>query len=150
SELLNFLAVSESTPGPIAVNMATFIGSSQGGIFGALVATVGVVLPAFLIMLCIVAFVRGFLQAKLVQAAMSGIRPAVIGLILSTAAILFLSAVLGVGKITDGFSVNWMGFIILAVVVAVAETYQHFRKKKISPILLILLSAVLGGILYSF
>ena len=84
-ELLNMIAVSESTPGPIAVNMATFVGSSQGGVLGALVATLGVVLPSFLIILIIAALIRNLLQYQGVQAFLRGIRPCVVGLILSTA-----------------------------------------------------------------
>ena len=84
-ELLNMIAVSESTPGPIAVNMATFVGSSQGGILGSLVATLGVVLPSFIIILIISAFVRNFLSFKGVKAFLSGVRPCIVALILGTA-----------------------------------------------------------------
>ena len=66
-ELLNMLAVSESTPGPIAVNMATFVGSTQGGILGSIAATLGVVLPSFIIILIISAFIRNFLKYRGVQ-----------------------------------------------------------------------------------
>ena len=64
SELLNFIAVAESTPGPIAVNMATFVGSSQGGFFGALIATLGVVLPSFIIISLIASVLTHFLKYK--------------------------------------------------------------------------------------
>lgn len=149
-QLLNFIAVSESTPGPIAINMATFIGSSQGGILGSLAATLGVVLPSFLIILIIVSLIRNLLKYAPVQAALTGIRPAVVGLILSTAAIMFLSTLLGITTRNGGFALNLRGFVILAVIVGIAAAYRHFRKKAASPILLIILSAILGGILYSF
>ena len=84
-EFLSFIAVSESTPGPLAVNMATFIGSSQGGLPGALCATLGVVLPSFCIILLIAALMRNLLKYAGVNAALGGIRPAVVGLILGTA-----------------------------------------------------------------
>ena len=72
-EFLNLIAVSESTPGPIAVNTATFVGSTQGGFFGALAATLGVVLPSFVIILVIAALIRNFLQYAGVQAFLSGV-----------------------------------------------------------------------------
>ena len=149
SRLMDFIAVSESTPGPIAINMATFIGASQGGLFGAFCATLGVVLPAFLIMLVIAALVRNLMKYEAVQAALAGIRPCVVGLILSTAVILGLSSLIGFRQFGGGVAVDGIGLAILAVIVAVAETFRRFRKRPLSPILLILLSALLGGVLYS-
>jgi len=92
-ELLNFIAVAESTPGPIAVNMATFVGSSQGGILGAFLATLGVVLPSFIIILMIVMFLEHILKYAGVKAVLHGIRPAIVGLILATAVIMFSSLI---------------------------------------------------------
>ena len=94
-EFLNMIAVSESTPGPIAVNMATFVGSTQGGVLGSALATLGVVLPAFIIMLIIASLIRNLLKYKGVQATLGGIRPAVVGLIIATASTMILSSVLG-------------------------------------------------------
>ena len=85
SEFLSFIAVSESTPGPLAVNMATFVGSSQGGFWGALVATPGVVLPSFLLLLLIAAVLRNLMKYRGVEAFLSGVRPCVVALILATA-----------------------------------------------------------------
>ena len=68
AELLDFIAVAESTPGPVAINMATFIGASQGGFFGAVLATLGVVLPSFIIILIIAAVVKGLMQFAGVKA----------------------------------------------------------------------------------
>ena len=85
SEFLSFIAVSESTPGPLAVNMATFVGSSQGGFWGALVATLGVVLPSFLLLLLIAAVLRNLMKYRGVEAFLSGVRPCVVALILATA-----------------------------------------------------------------
>ena len=78
SEFLSFIAVSESTPGPLAVNMATFVGSSQGGFWGALVATLGVVLPSFLLLLLIAAVLRNLMKYRGVEAFLSGVRPCVV------------------------------------------------------------------------
>ena len=91
SEFINFIAVSESTPGPLAVNMATFIGSSQGGVLGSLLATLGVVLPSFVIILLIAAVLSNLLKYAGVQAFLSGVRPCVVALILATALTMGLS-----------------------------------------------------------
>ena len=85
SEFMNFIAVSESTPGPLAINMATFIGSTQGGILGSLFATTGVVLPSFIIILSISAVLKNLLKYSAVNAFLSGVRPCVVGMVLATA-----------------------------------------------------------------
>ena len=97
SEFLDFIAVSESTPGSLAVNMATFIGSSQAGVLGSLLATLGVVLPSFLAILLIAAVIRNLLKYGPVQAFLAGVRPCVVGMILSTAATMGLTTLLATG-----------------------------------------------------
>lgn len=91
SDFLSFIAVSESTPGPLAVNMATFIGSSQGGIGGALAATAGVVLPSFIVIIIIAALINNLLKFAGVRAFLSGVRPCITALIIGTAITMFLS-----------------------------------------------------------
>ena len=153
-EFLNMIAVSESTPGPIAVNMATFVGSTQGGILGSALATLGVVLPAFIIMLLIASLIRNLLKYKGVQATLGGIRPAVVGLIIATASTMILGSVLGLSSIESGFTLAIpeliKNVVIFAAVVGVAAVYKKLKKKKISPILLIVISGVLGLALFSF
>ena len=78
---VNFIGIAESTPGPIAINMATFVGSSQGGILGAFLATLGVVLPSFVIILLIASVFTKLLKYAGVKAVLGGIRPAIIALI---------------------------------------------------------------------
>ena len=148
-ELLNMIAVAESTPGPIAVNMATFVGSTQGGILGSLVATLGVVLPSFIIILLISVLIRGFLKYKGVQAFLGGIRPCVVALILATAITMLLSTLLGITTISGGFDIDVKGIIILAILVSIALVFKKIKKKKPSPILMILISAGLGMLFYS-
>lgn len=149
-ELLNMIAVSESTPGPIAVNMATFVGSTQAGILGSAVATLGVVLPSFLIILLIAAVIRNFLNYKAVQAFLGGVRPCVVALILATAATMLSSTLLGFSTVREArIAVDVKGLIILAILVAVAFAVKKLRGKKPSPILMILLAAGLGMLLYS-
>ena len=104
-EILNMVAVSESTPGPIAVNMATFVGSTQGGVFGALAATLGVVLPSFIVILLIAAFIRNFLKYKGVQAFLGGVRPCIVALILATAITMSLSTLLDFTTLTGAMEI---------------------------------------------
>jgi len=148
-ELLNMIAVSESTPGPIAVNMATFVGSTQGGILGSFLATLGVVLPSFLIILLIASLIRNFLKYKGVQAFLGGIRPCVVGLILATAITMLMSTMFRFKSIGDTIAPDMNGLVIFAVIVAVAQVVKKIQKKPISPILLILISAGLGMVMYS-
>ena len=148
-ELLNLIAVAESTPGPIAVNMATFVGSTQGGILGSFVATLGVVLPSFIIILIISALIHNFLKYKSVQAFLGGVRPCVVALIIATAVTMALSTLFGFTTISGGFAPDLRGIIILAILVAIALLFKKLKKKKPSPILMILISAGLGMILYS-
>ena len=148
-EFLDVAAIAESTPGPIAVNLATFVGSTQGGVLGSLVATLGVVLPSFIIILIISALIRSFLKYNGVKAFLGGVRPCVVALILATAITMFFSTLFGFTTIQDGFAPDSKGLIILAILVTVAFAFKKIRKKKPSPILMILLSAGLGMVLYS-
>ena len=148
AEFLSFIAVSESTPGPLAVNMATFIGASQDGVLGALCATLGVVLPSFFIILLIAALIHDLLKYAGVEAFLSGVRPCVVALILSTALTMGLSTLLGISTVAETPSPAWRGIGILAILVGVRLIWQKARGKAPSPIGMILLSAVLGALLY--
>lgn len=148
-ELLNMIAVSESTPGPIAVNMATFVGSNEAGILGSALATLGVVLPSFIIILIISALLKNFLKYNGVKAFLEGVRPTVVSLISGTAITLFLSVLLGIGSGDFTLNLDVKGIIIFALVVAIAAIFKKIKGKKPSPILMIAISAGLGMILYS-
>ena len=149
-ELLNMIAVAESTPGPIAVNMATFVGSSQGGLLGAIVATAGVVLPSFIIILLISAVLKNLLKFAGVRAGLDGVRPVVVGLIIATGFTMLLNVILGVSAISDEVVFDYKALIIFLGVTAIYLLYYFIRKKKFSPILLIVISGIAGVILYSF
>lgn len=148
-ELLNMIAVAESTPGPIAVNMATFVGSAQGGFLGALLATIGVVLPSFIIILIIAALIRNLLKYTGVKAFLGGIRPCVVGLILATAITMFMSTAIGFRNIDDALAIDYKGIMIFAILIAISAVAKRLFKKKPSPILMILISAGLGMLVYS-
>ena len=148
-ELLNMIAIAESTPGPIAVNMATFVGSSQAGFFGALLATLGVVLPSFIIILLVASVMKGALKRSGVQAALSGIRPCVISLIFGVGITMGLKLLFGITDVYNGASVDLRAIIIFAILITIALAYKKILKKRPSPILMILISAVLGMTIYS-
>ncbi|MGN0765641.1 MAG: chromate transporter [Christensenellales bacterium] len=147
-EILNFIAVSESTPGPIAINMATFVGSSQAGLLGSFLATLGVVLPSFVIILLVAAVMRNVLKYAGVNRTVKSVQPAIVAMILSTALTMFLSNVFNLSNVYSAFEFDWKSLVIFAVVATVAVVYKKLRKKNISAILLIVLSAILGMLFF--
>lgn len=149
-EFINFVAVSESTPGPLAVNMATFVGASQGGIPGALLATAGVVLPSFIIILIIAALIKNLLRYAGVKAFLSGVRPCVVALVLATAATMALSLFFSLKTLGGPVSADWRALLIFAVLAVFSFVLKLAKKKSPSPILMIVLSAGLGIVFYGF
>lgn len=143
-QFLNFIAVSESTPGPLAVNMATFIGASQAGFLGALTATLGVVLPSFIIILIIAALINNILKYAGVRSVLNGIQPTIIGLIIATAITMFMTTVFGFTSVGDGIAFDWKSLVMFAIIAAIALGWRVWRKKSFSPILLIIISGGLG------
>lgn len=149
-EILNFIGVETVIPGPIAVNMATYIGYDQGGFLGALLATLGVVLPSFVIILVVAALIKNLLKYPPIKAFISGMRPAIGGLILSVGVTMALTAFFGIDSVyTVDFSFDWRTLVVLAVVIAVPLVWKHIRKKEFSSILLVVISGALGMILFS-
>lgn len=147
-ELLNFIGVAESTPGPIAVNMATFVGSSQYGFLGALCATFGVVLPSFVIILLVASVLTRFFKYAGVKAVLSSIRPAIVGMILATSVTMLLTVALGFESLKTELSADLGAFLILAIMTAVALGYKKWKKRALSPIIVVLIGAVLGILVY--
>ena len=115
---------------------------------GALCATLGVVLPSFFIILLIAALIHDLLKYAGVEAFLSGVRPCVVALILSTALTMGLSTLLGISTAADTPAPAWRGIGILALLAIVRLVWQKTRGKAPSPIGMILLSAVLGAFLY--
>lgn len=145
---VNFIAVAESTPGPIAINMATFIGASQAGFFGSVCATLGIVLPSFIIILLIATIIKNLMHFSGVKAFLTGLRPVICGLIVATGLLMVLSVIVGLEKIGQSVHIDYKSLIIFVVVAITHIVYKKVKKKTISPILLILLSAVLGVLLF--
>lgn len=139
------IAVSESTPGPIMVNIATFIGSEKGGFWGAMIATSAVIIPSFFIILIITALLGNVLKNKYIQAILRGMKPAVIGIVLATGIYMV------VGNCAGGISdvtVNVQAIIVTLILLVFTLGYRYMLKQKISPIMLILISAVTGMVVY--
>lgn len=149
-ELLNYFAISESTPGPFAVNTATMVGYSQAGLLGAIVATLSVVLPSFIIILIIAKFISNFLKYKSVKWALDGVKPIVTGLIIAVVINLIVKNVFGFPSLMDisfkEININNIDFISVGIMIFVFALSKVF--KKISPILLIIISAILGILIY--
>ena len=138
STVTDFIAVSESTPGPFAVNIATFLGFNTAGVAGAACATFGVILPSFIIIAIIARFFMAFGSNKHMKRALFGLRPAVVGLILSAG-----YSIARANLFTGG--VEWIGICIAAA------TFVCLRKfKKIHPGLLMLGAAAVGIVVYGF
>ena len=145
-EALSYMiAVSESTPGPIMVNLATYIGSNQGGILGAALATFAVVLPAFLIIVLILAVFKNFMGNRVIGALLGGLKPCVIGVILATGVFMSLGTLF---SLPESFAPDWRAVGLFAVLGALLLFGKKLLHKKITPITLILISAVLGIVVY--
>ena len=140
TEIVNFIAVAESTPGPFAINTATYVGMQMGGIFGALCATMGMVLPSFVIILVIANFFEKFKDNKVVEMIMSGLKPAVIGLI-GTAVLSIGNTALFPNGIAMG---NILSYNFACILVNLALVLYLIFKRKCHPIVAILASAVIG------
>jgi len=146
SVLADMIAVSESTPGPIGVNMATYAGFSTAGVPGGVIATLGLVTPSILVILMISAFLKAFRENRYVNHALYGIRPASTGLIAAAGVTVLLLAICG----TDVFrsagellrAVRWKALALLAVTWILTNVVP--QTKKLHPILFILLGAVAG------
>ncbi len=141
AQLADMIAVSESTPGPIGVNMATYVGFLTGGVPGALVATIGLVTPSIIVILLVAAFLQAFRDSKYVTGAFYGLRPASTALI--TAA--------GIVVVRETFVVSggffWQGAILALVLLALTRWVK--QTKGWHPIVFIGLSA-LAGIVFRF
>ncbi len=139
-DLVNFIAVSESTPGPFAINISTYIGAEMGGFFGSVCATFGVVLPSFVIILIVAKIYDKFRQSKIVSGCMTGLKPAVIGLI--------GAAVISVGInvfFHDGFTLDVFRTVPFYVsLVLFLGMLFLIMKKKLHPIVIICISAAVG------
>ena len=145
-EFYSFIGICESTPGPIAVNMATYIGSTQGGLFGSIAATFGVVLPSLIIILLIAMCLKKFTKNKYFKNFIKGVKPVIVSLILF-AGINLLIKFIGIDVDTFDVNINYISIVILVIITVLYFQILKVFKKKISSIQIILISGVLGIIL---
>lgn len=144
SQLADMLAVSESTPGPIGVNMATYVGFTSAGPLGAVVATIGLVTPSVIVILIVAAFLKAFRDNRWVNAAFCGLRPASTAMVaaagVSVVVLTFWNAELeGLARL------NWKAVVLAAVLLVLTRWVEP--TKKLHPIVFILASAVVGAVL---
>ena len=151
--LTDMIAVSESTPGPIMVNLATYVGTSQAGIPGAIIATLASILPAFLIILLIMIAMKKALNNVYVQAVMRGLQACVIGVITAVGVhMLYQNAVLPLTPETADFRPLILAGILALIWFGSRKVLKNGRKGKkgLSPIMLIGISACLGIVFFGF
>ena len=157
--LIDFIAISESTPGPFAVNIATYTGTTVGqtllnggfwpGLLGALCATIGVVSPSLIIIILIVKLFSKAMKKPVVKEVFTGVRSSVAGLLLSVFVSLFLTVIMGMSSVWDkstGF--DFIGFVIFAILLAIS--FVKIKGKSVHPIIIVVLSGVLGLLMYGF
>lgn len=157
----NMLAVSEATPGPFAINLATFVGMNVGinqggvllGFFGAFVATTAVILPSLFIVTIVSTVFIKFKNSKFIQGALYGIRPVVVGLVFSALVMVTLTLILPNLKLDDLANSSFSGFdyvslILLALFAALS--FVKIKGKRLNPLVLINISAVVGIGVFGF
>lgn len=144
-QLTTMIAVSESTPGPIGVNMASYIGFDTAGILGAVIATLGLITPSVIVIMIIAGFLQKFRNSKTVNDVFYGLRPASTALVTSAGLSVAMSIFVVVGGVAEHtFSLNWPAVILAA---AVFLTMKFTKLKKLHPIVFIGISALIGILL---
>ena len=144
AELTTMIAVSESTPGPMGVNMATYVGFSTAGIPGAVVATLGLITPSIIVIIIIAGFLQKFRHSKTVEAVFYGLRPASTALIASAGLTVATSVLVTIGGEQEHvWSAHWPA---IALTVAVFVAMKWTPMKKLHPVVFIAIAAVLGAV----
>lgn len=144
-EFADVITISQMTPGPIAINSASFVGVKVGGVFGAMVATLGCVLPSLIIVLCLAYFYYRYRNLSTVQGVLNGLRPAVVAMIAAAGFALVELAIWTTGKFNLNISTIDVAAVLLFIVGLVI-----LRKWKVNPILIMVGAGIIGGIYYYF
>ncbi len=144
-DLANIIAVSESTPGPLGINMASYTGFTGAGILGGIVATFGIVLPSYLVILLIARILQKFNENRYVQTAFTGLRPAVVGLISAAVLSIMELSFLHPNATTILALLNWKALVMFLLLALI-----RFRFQKAHPIILIGIGAVFGIVFGGF
>lgn len=148
AQLMNMLAISESTPGPIGINMATYVGYTVGGIPGTLIATIGEVTPSIVIILIVAVVLQQFRHNRYVESAFYGLRPASTGLIGAAFVTVVAEVLLNMSALTAADGIDWSGLfnwkgLILAAILLILSNWVK-PTKNLHPIVFIGASAVIG------
>ena len=144
ADLTTMIAVSESTPGPMGVNMATYVGYTTAGVPGAVIATLGLITPSIIVIIIVAGILQKFRQSKTVDAVFYGLRPASTALIASAGLSVAAAVLVTIGGVTEHtFAVHWP-LVLLAVAVFVCMRYT--KLKKLHPIVFIGISALIGAV----
>ena len=145
-QLADMIAISESTPGPIGVNMATYVGFTTAGIPGGIIATLGLITPSVIVILIIARVLAKFRDSKLVNDIFSGLRPASAGLIAAAGFSVVMVSLVDLQA--DGLNmIQWKGVALAAVILLLTRKVK--QTKDLHPVVFIVLSAV-AGILFGF
>ena len=148
--LTDFIAISEATPGPFALNISTFVGNSVGGVFGAICATIGVILPSLIIIIIVAILMNKFMKNRFVQGALAGVKPIVLALILSTALLLFIKTIFFNGNAIKGdMTFDLRSLTLLIVLSGLLIVYRKTHKKSLGAIKLLGIAALLGIIIFT-
>ena len=146
-EVIDFIAISESTPGPFAVNISTFVGYEECGILGSIFATLGVVLPSFIIILLLANIIEKAKNNRFFKSVINTVMPLIIGLILATTLNISLSSLFNISSIKNiknEFSLNLTTLISLVLIIVIILILYLLKKKKLAPIYIIVICASLG------
>ena len=148
ADLTTMIAVSESTPGPIGVNMATYVGYTSAGVPGAVIASLGLVTPSLIVIMIVAAFLKAFRESKYVSAAFYGLRPASTAMVASAGVTVVLATfVTGeIAAVADLVTaIDWKGVVLAAVLLVLTRWCK--ATKKLHPIVFIAASALVGVVL---
>ena len=144
-DVANMLAVSESTPGPIGVNMATYVGVQTVGIFGGILTTLGLIAPSFIIMLLVASVLKRFRENRFVQSSRRCLRPVSVGLVASAVLSVFTASLVNLDAL---LAFDWKQITSIGAVATFAVLlFVHVKWKKLHPIVLVLIGAVAGILL---
>ncbi len=153
TQLLNYIGISESTPGPFAINIATFVGTSQGGVLGGVVATFSVVLPSLIIILIFAAIYSKISKNRFLRGAFDGIKPVVTGLISAAGVSIALQVILPLMNLKDFSSADswfdkfdWVSLILVAA--GFGASRIKIKNKKLNPVILIVGGGVVGYLVF--
>lgn len=143
TEFIDIITISQMTPGPIAINTSTFVGTKVAGLPGSVVATLGCIMPSCIIVIILAKVYYRYKELSLMQGILYGLRPAVVALIASAGLTIFLTAMFGTGNFPVAFSdLNWISVVLFLIGLVI------LRKTKLGPIHVMLLAGVAGVLIY--